>query len=141
LQKNPVHTYRTEGKYTVELRIITELGGQGILTKQNYITISNDYIEPFFYATPTVGRSRQYATANSTTPTTFTFVDQTKAEIVSRIWQFDDGTNLSVDDPDIHTATHIYQKPKEGGYKPSLIITLASGQVYRTVIYDSITVI
>jgi len=127
-EKNPTHTYLTEGNFSVQLRVITELGGQGFSTKSSYIQVSNEYVEPFFYVTPTTG----------TTSTVFTFVDQTEARISNRLWQFDDGTNYFAVDPNEHVTTHTYSK--KGTYNPSILIGLEGQQVLRVFTTQSITV-
>jgi len=48
-EESPTHTYSEEGIYTVKLNVITLLGGQGITTKFNYITVNNKLRTPFFY--------------------------------------------------------------------------------------------
>lgn len=82
-EKNPVHTYYKEGSYTVELNVVGSLGGQGILTKSNYITVSDDEKIPFFYVSPLEGGP--YSPENTTL---FEFVDQTDGDIKERIWNF-----------------------------------------------------
>jgi len=138
VEKSPIHTYLAEGVYTVKLNVITGTGAQGITTKNNYITVSNEEKPPFFYVQPSQGDSLQYAVAHSTDPTTFTFVDQTDGNISQRYWIFDDGENAAVDDPNIHTATHIYKKP--GTYQPSLIIIFSDQSLKRVFLVDNITV-
>lgn len=136
--KSPSHTYLTEGNYTVQLRVITELGGQGFATKTNYIQISNEFVTPFFYTTPTVGYSLDYVAKHGGSPTSFKFIDQTEATISNRLWQFDDGTNYFALDPNEHVATHIYAKP--GTYTPSLLLGLEGQQVLRVFSTSSIQV-
>ena len=137
-EKSPTHTYLTEGNFTVQLRVITELGGQGFSTKTNYVQISNEYVDPFFYTTPEIGYSSEYAAKYGGSPTVFKFIDQTNATISNRLWQFDDGTNYFALDPNEHVTTHIYAKP--GTYKPSLLIGLEGQQVLRVFSTSSIRV-
>lgn len=141
IEKNPIHTYLNEGVYTVQLRIITSLGAQGFSTKKNYIQIANNYVTPFFYASPTgIGYSIDYClTHPEKTPTTFSFVDQTQGQITNRLWQYDDGQSQFISDPNNHTTTHQYQK--SGTYKPSVLLTLAGTTTYRTILSDSIEVL
>lgn len=139
IEKNPTHTYLNEGTYTVQMRIITTLGAQGFATKKNYIQIANNFVTPFFYPTPYTGYSVEYAQANGLQPTTFTFIDQTQGEIVNRLWQFDDGASSFEIDPNVHVATHQYQK--KGSYKPSLLLTLQGDRTFRTILNDAITVL
>jgi hypothetical protein len=139
IENNPIHTYLNEGIYTVQLRIITSLGAQGFSTKKNYIQVANNYVTPFFYASPSIGYSIDYCQANPEfTPTTFSFIDQTQGQIVNRLWQYDDGQSSFVSDPNNHTAPHQYQT--EGLYKPSLLLTLAGKTTYRTILTEGILV-
>jgi len=138
VDKSPIHTYLTEGVYTVRLNIITGTGAQGIVTKNNYILVSNEQKTPFFYVLPNQGDSIQTATANSTSPTEFSFVDQTDGSVAERYWIFGDGETLNVTDPNIHTATHQYAKP--GIYEPSLMVIFANQSLKRVFLVDKIVV-
>ncbi len=138
VEKSPIHTYLTEGVYTVRLNIITSTGAQGIVTKNNYITVSNEQKQPFFYVLPAQGDSEETALENSTDATEFGFVDQTDGAIAERYWIFGDGTTLNVADPNVHTATHTYAKP--GVYEPSLMVIFANQTLKRIFLVDKITV-
>lgn len=127
-EANPTHEYVTEGEFTVQLRMITSLGGQGIVTKKAYVKVSEDYGFAFMYATPEIG----------TTATTFTFVDQTLGNIIQRYWDFGDGTRVVEDDPDIHTATHTYTEP--GTYDPTLLVVFSDQTVRSVHLTDKIIV-
>jgi len=81
-ERNPVHTYYQEGAYTVELNVVGPLGGQGIATKSNYITVSDDQKPSFFYVSPMSGRKY------GSDATLFEFVDQTDGDVKERIWNF-----------------------------------------------------
>lgn len=138
-ERNPHHTYLREGVFTVQLRVVSSTGGQGIATKTNYIKISNKYITPFAYISPVIGYSSETAASLSMAPTNFLFVDQTNASITSRLWQFDDGNTVLYDDGNIHTANHVYQKP--GTYNPSVLITYQSDSVARALFQDTLKVL
>lgn len=153
VEKSPMHTYLKEGIYSVQLNIITSLGAQGITTKLNYITVSNEERQPFFYVTPSVGYSVKTAaelTARGipTSPTLFDFVDQTDGDIVQRYWIFDgpgkhnneDVPSQSIPefDPNVHTSSYVYDFP--GEYEPSLLILFESQQLRRTFLRDKIRV-
>src|SRR5262249_15440044 len=121
----PIHTYLSEGNYTVKLSMQTTTGAQGIAIKSSYISVSNDNFTPFFYTLPEQGYSVQTAMdrtarGNPTTPTTFNFVDQTDGQITQRFWVFDDGSTEAQGNPDIHTTSHVYEQP--GIYQPSLLL-------------------
>jgi hypothetical protein len=134
VERSPIHTYLTEGVFTVRLNVITGTGAQGIVTKSNYIKASEAEKTPFFYVLPAQGDSEE----SSNTPTTFEFVDQTDGDIAQRYWIFDDGTTLNVADPNIHTASHVYEKP--GLYEPSLMVIFTNQTLKRIFLIDKITV-
>ena len=125
---HPMHTYLTEGEFTVQLRLITSLGGQCVTTKRDYITIQNDKGIGFMYVTPEMG----------TTSTTFEFIDQTDGDIIIRHWNFGDGTRISIEDPDIHTITHTYTTA--GGYDPTLLVIYSDQRLNRVTLDNPIVV-
>lgn len=149
IEKNPIHTYQTEGIYSVKLNIVTSLGAQGITTKSNYITVSNEEKQPFFYATPLEGYSQETATRLNIQPTTFHLVDQTDGAIVQRYWIFDgagkhegqavEGNSLPESDPSIHSTSYVYDKP--GVYQPSILILFENQKQKRAFLKETITVI
>ncbi len=120
---SPTHTYTTEGIYTVSLIVITTLNAQGVATKSNYITISNEEGILFFYTDAVTGMSVQTAiaaTSNADNAKTFTFVDQSEGPIIERIWNFDDTNRTTVTEPNDHSITHRYLVP--GTYRPTLLL-------------------
>lgn len=131
IERSPVHTYLSEGVYTVRLNIITSLGAQGYCTKSNYITVDKEEQTAFFYASPLVGQSDESTTGNGTV---FEFVDQTDGDIVKRWWILDGdareyGTDqitqtIFKEDPNEHTLKVVYSK--KGEYNPSLLILLSN---------------
>jgi hypothetical protein len=119
VEKNPFHAYVKEGTYTVKLHLITDAGIQGIASKTNYITISEDEIEGFFYHVPVESQSRTYR-----------FVDQTDGDIKQRFWVFGDGSEPVVQqDPNVHEIVHTYDE--DGTYEPSLLVAFANDRVRR----------
>ena len=148
-ERNPTHIYLAEGNYTVSLEVITELGGTGVAKKFAYIMVDNSQVVPIFYALAdkdTPGNlSAETAEENSVTegtyipPTTFNFVDQTDGQIQERYWVWDDGETTTVRDPNVHTASHIYQKP--GIYDPSLLVVFSSTTLKRAYLQKKITVL
>jgi PKD repeat protein len=153
IEKSPSHIFQKEGIYTVQLNIITSLGAQGVITKTNYITVSEEEKAPFFYVSPNQGISVQTATALTnagypTDPTEFTYVDQTDGDIAQRYWIFDgpgkhDGVevptqSIAVYDPNIHTTSYVYDLP--GSYQPSLLILFETQSLQRAFLSDTITV-
>lgn len=150
IEKNPTHTYVNDGVYTVQLNIITTSAGQGFVTKLNYITISDEEKIPFFYVLPNDPNKPNYSreTAENlvesgedinAVPQTFKFVDQTDGNISQRYWVFDDNTNESQLDPDIHDTTHIYDKP--GSYDPSLLVVFSSQQLKRVFLTNRLEIL
>lgn len=128
VETHPIHTYLAAGVYTVKLSMITSLGATGIMTKNNYIVVDEEESLAFFYVTSLVGD----------TSTEFEFVDQTKGEITTRYWIWDDGTNYTEPDPDIHTATHTYEAA--GRYTPTLLVVFSDGTLKRVSLNDTIVV-
>jgi|694.fasta_scaffold21476_4 PKD repeat protein len=125
-EKNPVHTYTQEGSYSVELVVASILGGQGLVTKKNYIKVDNTLKENFFYVknspqrfpilndVPNITTGRSYSVdggnlIDSNNPTIFELVDQTDGSVQERYWNFNGNGKviknfykiLSVSDPDI----------------------------------------
>lgn len=139
LEKNPTHTYINEGTFDVKLRIVTNLGAQGLVSKKEYITVSNNVPVLFLYATPSVGYSAFTANKLNVEPTTFNFIDQSGGDIVERFWIFEDGGNQNQTNPNIHYTTHVYQNP--GTYAPTLLITLRSNQVNKIIISNPLKVL
>jgi PKD repeat protein len=130
IEKSPTHTYSEPGIYTVKLNVITSTGAQGISTKTNYITVSEDEKQAFFYSNQTSGISKETADSLGIDPTNFKFIDQTDGEIKQRFWIFGDGSeNVIEDDPNIHQITHIYQN--KGEYQPSLLVVFANENLKR----------
>lgn len=126
-EKNPVHTYASEGIYTVKLNVTTSTGGQGFSNKLNYITVSNDEKIPFFYVVPTDD------------PKKFRFVDQTDGDIKQRFWVFGDGSNQVVTEPNKHEVFHTYEE--SGEYEPSLLIVFSNENLKRIFLQEKLVVI
>lgn len=134
-ETSPIHTYQREGLYTVKLSMITTLGAQGFISKQEYIRVDVNEELPLFYAEKLTGTSKKTAGSNATS---FKLVDQTDGDISGRYWIWDDGTNESVEDPDIHTATHTYDLP--GSYEPTLLVVFTDGRLKRLSLEDLLIV-
>ena len=137
-EKNPSHTYLKAGNYTVQLRIISDQGGQGVATKLSYISVSDNFTTPFGYVIPVTGTSIATATSSAGIPTTFTFYDQTQGPIVNRLWQFGDGQSIFSEDPNVMVVTHQYQNP--GIYRPSVLITIEGNIVTRAIFSETVEV-
>ena len=127
-EKHPVHTYLNEGNYSVKLNMVSVLKAQGFSEKANYISVSNELRQPFFYARPLLGPAGSE----------FKIVDQTDGNIVERHWFFGDGEEATVSNPNLHVIKHVYHQP--GEYLPTLVIRYADGQINRASIVEGITV-
>lgn len=139
IEKSPIHTYTQPGIYTVKLNVITSTGAQGISTKSNYITVSEDEASPFFYSNLTEGVSQSTADSLGISPTNFRFIDQTDGDIKQRFWIFGDGSeNFVEDDPNKHEVTHIYQN--KGEYQPSLLVVFANENLKRVFLTKKVIV-
>ncbi|NIQ15282.1 MAG: PKD domain-containing protein [Candidatus Dadabacteria bacterium] len=128
-EQNPIHTYTTEGKFTVRLTMTSINNGQGLTEKSDYIEVNNEQLPSFFYVSPLQGGI----------DTEFSFVDQSDGDIVERHWFFGDGTDLTISNPNIHNITHKYSKA--GSYSPSLIVRLADSRIKKVALPEGIDVI
>lgn len=122
LDKNPVHSYSSEGIYTVKLHLITSLGAQNIATKNNYVTVTNEELPSFFYVKRISGRK-------------YMFVDQTDGDISQRFWVFGDGNNYAEINPNRHFVE--YEYAESGSYEPSLLVIFASDRTKRMFLGDN----
>ena len=148
IEKNPIHTYATEGIYSVKLNLITSLGAQGVTTKSNYIIVADEERIPFFYITPKEGYSKETADFLDIEPTVFKLVDQTDGDVIQRYWILDgsgtsnneivENNSIPVLDPNIHTANYTYDQP--GEYEPSLLVLFANQKSKRVFLKETITV-
>jgi len=92
---SPIHTYLTQGQYTVTLTA-TNAAGSNTTSLSNYITVSPVTVAPtaVFKATVTSG----YA------PLTVQFVDVSSNSPNSWVWSFGDGSTSTLQNP-VHTYT------------------------------------
>lgn len=139
LERSPEHTYLVEGTFTVTCRIITSLGGQGYVSKTNYIRASNTIPLSFFYTTPLTGYSVQTASKLGIEATQFSFVDQSEGDIQERLWVFNDGSTENQTNPNVHYAYHYYSKP--GTYTPNLLLTSINNVVNKIIASSPIKVL
>ena len=125
LEKNPVHSYASEGVYTVKLHLITSLGAQNIATKSNYVKVSYDEQPSFFYKRRISGRK-------------YLFVDQTDGDIKQRFWVFGDGSDHVELNPNKHFVE--YEYAAAGVYEPSLLVVFSSDNIKRIFLNESLEV-
>jgi PKD repeat protein len=111
LLSNPVHTYKTDGTYTVTLTA-TNSAGSNTISRTNYITASKvtDVPDPVFKSTVTSG----YA------PLNVQFVDASGNSPTSWVWSFGDGSTAIIQNP-----THTYTTA--GTYTVTLTATNSAG--------------
>ena len=136
-EKSPIHQYVTEGYYTVELTIVSVLGGQAIMTKSNYILVSNDEKQPFFYISLINNPNpdnlsgniiANYLNTNSGHgPTIFEFIDQTDGDIQERYWNFNSPGRL------IHKLHKCSGSPY---VEPTTTTTNSSSNKYKIIINE-----
>ena len=103
-EQNPVHTYTTEGKYSVNMTV-TNAGGSDYELKSDYITVLGPPVANF--------------TANvtsGTVPLSVQFNDNSTGEPTSWYWEFGDGSNSTSQNP-----VHIYTE--KGNYNVTLNVT------------------
>ena len=111
-ERNPSHTYSSDGKYTVTLTVTDNTGRTRTCTKTNYIVVGG--IKAQFAANPTYGDC----------PLSVTFTDNSLGAITNWRWDFGDGTILEMDNSDYQqNVTHTYNTP--GKY----IVTLTVQQI------------
>jgi len=108
---NPVHTYTTEGMYTVTLTA-TNSAGSNTFSQNGYITANRvtDSPNPLFKSTATSG----YA------PFTVQFVDASSNSPTAWVWSFGDGGTSTLQNP-AHTYTTV------GSYTVTLTATNSAG--------------
>jgi PKD repeat protein len=90
--RNPIHTYTTQGKYDVKLRVELELdtcNQVDSVTKKGYVVVND--LEAQFSANPTAGVA----------PLLVQFTDESSGSPETRFWDFGDG-NTSTDQNPLH---------------------------------------
>lgn len=116
IEQNPTHTYTSKGTFTVTMTA-TNSGGSNTVTKDAYVTVSQNTVAPTasFVATTTSGF----------TPLTVKFVDTSINGPTSWVWTFGDGNSEFVQNP-----THTYTS--EGTYSVTLTATNSIGSSTAT---------
>ena len=115
-KKNPIHSYGSQGKYTVSL---TVMDNQGYISTKTKTVEVKDYWNPIAKIIPSnyngVNFTISFSAAESWDP---------DGEIVSYQWDFDDGDTASVCEP-VHTFN------SEGKYRVSLTVEDDDGNMAR----------
>lgn len=111
-ERNPAHTYKNPGTYTVTLKVIGPAGSD-TETKQNYVILTMPAAPVAnFIAKPRTGDG----------PLVVQFTDTSSGYIESRLWNFGDGTTSTELNP-----THTYMHRNIGNFTVSLTGTSMSG--------------
>jgi PKD repeat protein len=115
-EQNPSHTYAKKGTYTVTMTA-TNSGGSATITKDSYITVSEEAVAPSasFTATTTAG----------TIPFTVKFIDTSSNSPTSWLWTFGDGYSAIIQNP-----THTYAQ--QGDYTVTMTATNSQGSSTAT---------
>jgi PKD repeat protein len=108
-EQHPVHTYLSDGIYTVRLTVATG-SGSDTETKVNYIAVGSPP-SASFSASPTDGPA----------PLAVSFTDRSTGDPTTYRWDFGDGTSSTLKNP-----VHTYSVP--GVYSVSLTVGNAFGQ-------------
>jgi PKD repeat protein len=129
-EMHPTHTYTSENKFNVKLVMVSPSGPQGMTEKKNYVSVNKEAFSSFFYTTPLQGISKQ---------TSFSFIDQTNADVLERHWFFGDGKDLTINNPNIHYVDYVYEK--SGDYVPSLMLRLPNNVTKKVFLSEGISVL
>jgi len=111
-ERNPAHTYRNPGTYTVTLKVIGPAGWETNI-KENYVTLTM----PSAPVANFIGKPR-----TGDGPLVVQFTDTSSGYIESRLWNFGDGTTSTEQNP-----THKYMHRNIGSYTVSLTTTGLGG--------------
>jgi PKD repeat protein len=111
-ERNPAHTYKNPGTYTVTLKVIGP-GGWDTITKKNYITL----MMPSVPVANFIGKPRA-----GDGPLTVQFTDSSSGFIESRLWNFGDGATSTELNP-----AHTYMYRNIADYTVSLTVTGMGG--------------
>lgn len=125
-ERSPLHTFEEEGKYNVQLTMVSHNGASGIVQKPDYIAVIKSDLRTFFYVNAQTGVSEETAQDKATV---FELVDQTDAEVIERHWFFGDGKDITINNPNEHSVTHTFAKP--GQYRPILLLRLANNKLIK----------
>ncbi|MFA5269224.1 MAG: PKD domain-containing protein, partial [Methanoregula sp.] len=93
--QNPAHTYRKHGNFTVTLTAWNDLGSDTITRE--------DYIQMYSTAAPVAKFTSNFTYDHYYPPLAVAFTDASTGMNLSWYWDFDDGTNTTVQDP-----VHVY---------------------------------
>jgi len=113
-ERNPIHTYQTQGTYTVSLTVANEAGSDTVM-RTDYIRVTAPPPPVAFHGLPTLGQA----------PLTVSFADESPGDPISWHWQFGDGATSTDQHP-----SHEYAAP--GAYTVKLTMTNPDGTGSQT---------
>lgn len=109
--QNPTTTYTSSGAFSVTLRVTNDKGCTRVLSRTNYISVSNGVTASFSHTQPTVCRP----------PASITFTNtSTGPPTLSYLWDFGDGNFSTAANP-VHTYT------ASGSYVVTLVTYSTAG--------------
>jgi serine protease len=111
-ERNPAHTYRNPGTYTVTLNVIGPAGSD-TKTEQKYVTLTMPSIPVANF----IGKPR-----NGDGPLVVQFTDTSSGYVENRLWNFGDGTTSTEQNP-----AHTYMHRNIGVFTVSLTTTGMGG--------------
>jgi len=112
-EASPVHTYKEEGIFSINLNVTDKYGCKAAINKENFVTISNPKAA-FKMNGPTEANCPPLVVKPTNTSTNFTAIS----------WSFGDGAKAAMDSP-----THIYT---QGGNFEMKLIAKGYGECYDT---------
>lgn len=122
--QNPTHTYTSTGNFNISLLVKNIYGCQDVLTRTNYINITNKPVAAFTFG----------STANCGAPFTLGFQNQSSGSgTLTYLWSFGDGS-ISTEQNPSHTYT------TTGTFSVKLITTNQNGCSDTMLIRNALTI-
>ncbi len=119
-EKNPIHTYTTDGTYTVKETITNEIGKD---TKESYITVTSP-AEALTAVVPVPDFSASVTSGEA--PLTVSFTDESSGSPNAWQWNFGDSSDILTE----YNPTHTYTKA--GTYTVTETVTNEAGKDTET---------
>ena len=108
-ERNPTHTYRNVGQYTVALTVTNPCGATNSVLKEGYVSVGTTPVVDFV-GTPTDGKA----------PLTVQFTDRSLGNNLTYLWNFGDGKTSTEKNP-----SHVYTEA--GTYTVRLTVNSTYG--------------
>ncbi|HII93596.1 MAG TPA: PKD domain-containing protein, partial [Methanosarcina sp.] len=121
-KQNPIHTYTTDGTYTVKETITNEIGGD-TETKESYITVTSP-AEALTAVVPVPDFSASVTSGEA--PLTVSFTDESSGSPTEWQWNFGDSSDILTE----YNPTHTYTKA--GTYTVTETVTNEAGKDTET---------